>query len=323
MIVAAVSALVTGLVLLICALTYRRCFYSAPRHHNQPYEHMEGEQYTPVEENLFRVISIMERYSHEDVSITAYDGTPLHGRYYHFVDRAPLLILCHGYRSSALRDCCGGHALARKMGFNALVIDQRCHGSSGGRTITFGIRERHDVHGWINWANDRFGADTPIMLFGLSMGAATVLMGNELGYPDNVVCVMADSPYSAPADIILKVCKDEGYPPKLSYPFIWLGGLLYGRFRLDACTAKDAVRAAKVPILLIHGEDDRLVPCDMSSQIAAACAAPVTVSTFAGAGHGLCYMLDPVRYERIIFDFLNKIPQISPWISKDFKKSMK
>lgn len=323
MVFPAIAALLIAVTLVISACTYRRCFYSPPRKHNQPYEHLVGEQYTDVESSIFRVISIMERYSYAEASIVAFDGTPLKGRYYHFVDGAPLLILCHGYRSSCLRDCCGGHALARKMGFNALVIDQRCHGESGGRTITFGIRERHDVISWVNWANERLGSHTPIMLFGLSMGAATVLMANELGLPGNVVCVMADSPYSAPADIILKVCRDEGYPPKLSYPFIWLGALLFGRFRLDGCTAKEAVRHANVPILLIHGEDDRLVPCEMSSEIAALCASPVTVATYPGCGHGLCYMLEPRQYEQDVFEFLDRIPLISPAISEDFKNSLK
>ena len=318
----AISFLLAGLTLLISFYTYRRCFYARPDHHPGPYEPLQGQQFQSVQENLFRVISIMERYSFEDVGITAYDGTSLRGRYYHFVDGAPLLILCHGYRSSALRDCCGGHALGRKMGFNILVIHQRCHGESGGRTITFGIRERQDVISWINWANGRFGTDTPIMVFGLSMGAATVLMANEIGYPENVVCVMADSPYCAPSDIILKVCKDMGYPPKLCYPFICLGAFLYGGFRLNTCTAMDAVRHAKVPVLLIHGEEDRLVPCEMSTVIAAHCASSVTVATFPGAGHGLSYMVDPAKFERIVFDFLNKIPQISPWICETFRNSM-
>lgn len=323
MAIPAIITLTITVILAVCYATYRRCFYSRPGHHNEPYEPLRGSQFKAVEEDLFRVISIMERYSYEDVGIESHDGLPLQGRYYHFADGAPLMILCHGYRSSALRDGCGGHALSRKMGFNVLVIHQRCHGESGGKTITFGIRERLDVIRWISWANARFGADTPVMLFGLSMGAATVLMGCEAGYPDNVVCIMADSPYAAPADIILKVCKDLHYPPKPAYPFIWLGALLFGGFRLDGCTAREAVRHAKVPILLIHGEDDRLVPCSMSSVIAANCASPVTVSTFPGAGHGLSYMVDPERFERTVFDFLNKIPQIAPFIREDFKKSMK
>lgn len=322
MVFSTVSALLITLILAVSYYCYRRCFYAPPGRHNDPYEPLTGEQYIAVGETIFKVTSIMERYSFEDVAITAHDGIPLRGRYYHFTDGAPLLILCHGYRSSALRDCCGGHALGRKMGFNILVIHQRCHGESGGRTITFGIRERHDLLGWIRWANDRFGEGTPIILSGLSMGAATVLMGCGLGYPENVAAIMADSPYSAPGDIILKVCEDLHYPPKLVYPFIRLGALLYGRFRLDTCTAREAVTHASVPILLIHGEEDRLVPWTMSRAIRDACSSPAQLHLFPGAGHGLCYMVDPVRYERTVFDFLNKIPQISTAIREDFKNSL-
>ena len=319
----AITLLLLFLALAVSFCTYHRCFYSRPGRHVQPYEPLRGSQYEAVQENLFRIISIMERYPYEDVDITAFDGTPLRGRYYHFADGAPLLILCHGYRSSALRDCCGGHALARKLGFNALVIHQRCHGESGGRTITFGIRERRDLMDWIGWSNGRFGDHNPILLFGLSMGAATVLMGCGLGYPKNVACVVADSPYSAPADIILKVCRDLGYPPTLCWPFIRLGARLFGGFRLDECTALEAVGHAAAPVLLIHGEADGLVPCGMSRRIAENCAAPVTIRTFPGAGHGLSYMTDPVGFEETVLDFLNKIPEIAAYLPEDFKISRK
>ena len=317
----AIAISIGALVLALSFACYRRCFYSAPKHHNDPYEPLRGEQFIAVGEDLFRITSIMERYSYEDLSVTAPDGVPLRGRYYHFRDGAPLMILCHGYRSSALRDCSGGHTLSRKMGFNALVIHQRGHGDSGGKTITFGIREREDLMAWIRLANDRFD-NPPIILFGLSMGAATVLMGNALGYPDNVTCILADSPYSTPLDIILKVCADLGYPPKLAEPFIRLGASLFGGFRLDACSALEAVRHAKVPILFLHGEDDRMVPCAMSETIRAACASPAQVCTVPDAGHCLSYMTNPLIYERNILTFLNTIPQIRDTISQEFKNSI-
>ena len=318
----AISTLLVTLTLVISYLCYRQCFYSPPGKHADPYEPLIGDQYAAVEEHIFRVTGIMEQYPFEDVAATSPDGTPLRGRYYHLADDAPLMILCHGYRSSALRDCSGGHALSRKLGCNALVIHQRAHGESGGRTITFGIREREDLHAWIRWANDRFGTGTPIILFGLSMGAATVLMGAAPDYPPNVLGMIADSPYSDPSDIILKVCTDMGYPPRLAYPFIWLGALLFGHFRLDACSARKAVKNSKIPILLIHGEEDRLVPVEMSVIIAKACTCPCRVYTFPGAGHGLCYMTDPRRFEQIVFDFLSSVPDLHHRISDPFKKAI-
>lgn len=321
MVFAAISSMLITLVLLISFYTYRTCFYSPRGKHNGPYEPMEGEQYDAVSENIFRVAHIMEQYPYESVLIHSYDNTVLHGRYYHLKDGAPLQILFHGYRSSALRDCSGGHALSRKMGFNALVIDQRAHGESDGVTITFGIRERRDCEVWVKYAAERFGPQTPIILSGLSMGAATVLMASDLELP-NVVAIMADSPYSAPIAIIMKVCQDLHYPTAICKPFIYLGAWLYGHFHLGSCCAKDAVCNTKIPILLIHGEDDRLVPCDMSSEIKASCASRAEVHTFPGAGHGLCYITDPVRYERVIFDFLRSIPQIADTIDENYIQIM-
>lgn len=320
MILILILAVVIGLVLWFSLYVYRTAFYSPLGQRDTIDTPLKGAQYKAVAEDIFRISHIMAKIPCEEVTITSFDGCALFGRYYHVRDGAPLEILFHGYRSCAFRDCCGGHALSRKMGFNALVVDQRAHGSSGGTTISFGIREHRDCLCWVQYANKRFGNQTPIILSGLSMGAATVLMATALSLPENVSCVIADSPYSAPSAIIEKVCEDRHYPVLLCRPFIHLGAWIYGHFRLDSCTAKDAVKSAKVPILLIHGEDDRLVPCSMSHEIAAASASPVTVQTFPLAGHGLSYMIDPVRYEKVVFDFLQTVPEIAAEISESFAK---
>ena len=300
-------ALAAAAVLSVSLYCYRICFFSPKKARRQPLDPVDDPQFQAAEDTLRRVISIMERYPYEDVAIRAKDGISLRGRYYHFHDGAPLLILCHGYRSAALRDCCGGHALAQKLGFNALVIHQRAHGESEGHTITFGIKESNDVVRWANYAKIRFGAEVPVILFGLSMGAATVLMGCSEGYPSNVKGIIADSPYSSPADIIKKVCREQRYPTIL-YPFAKLGARIFGRFALESRSALNAVRDTRIPILLIHGEDDQLVPCGMSREIAENTLGPCRIFTVPGAGHGLGCMVDPEGYEQTIRRFLASIP---------------
>ena len=140
------------LILLISLYIYTVAFYSPRKNRNRIDEPMEGEQYEAVSEHIYRISHIMEKIPCEEVTITSFDGCRLYGRYYHVRDGAPLEILFHGYRSCAFRDCSGGHALSRKMGFNALVVDQRAHGNSGGRTITFGIKEHRDCLNWILYA---------------------------------------------------------------------------------------------------------------------------------------------------------------------------
>ena len=137
------------------------------------------------------------------------------------------------------------------------------------------------------------------------MGATTVLMAAGLGLPENVIGIIADCPYSSPKEIIMKVCSDMKLPARLMYSFVRLGAKLYGHFDLEAADAAEAVCHAKVPILLIHGEDDRFVPCSMSQKIferfkEANPDGNMLLETFPGAGHGISFMEDEVRYGRII-----------------------
>jgi fermentation-respiration switch protein FrsA (DUF1100 family) len=72
-----------------------------------------------------------------------------------------------------------------------------------------------------------------------------------------------------------------------------------------------------VPILLIHGEQDDFVPCDMSREIFSANPDAVTLQTFPNAGHGLSYMSDPVRYEQTTVDFFRNIPKLKEYMERD------
>ena len=155
------------------------------------------------------------------------------------------------------------------------------------------------------------------------MGGATVLMSADLALPSHVACIIADSPYSSPVAIIEKVCRDQKYPVAICRPFLYLGAFIYGGFRLGSCSAKDSVKNSKIPVLLIHGEADHFVPCDMSLEIAAACASRVEVATFPDAGHGLSYLTDPVRYESVICHFLQSIPEIGQAIKPEYLEELK
>lgn len=311
-----ISFAAVAIILMAAFYTYRTAFYSPRKGRADPYAPVEGEQYLPFQDRIIAATRRMDSLPFEPIWINADDGTKLFGRYYHTADGAPLQILFHGYRSSALRDSSGGHGLARKLKFNILVIDERAHGISGGHTISFGIKERHDCLDWVQYACNRFGKGLPIILSGLSMGAATVLMSSDLELPSNVCCIIADSPFSSPIAIIQKVCAEMHYPPRIAYPFILLGARIFGRFNLLDSSAVKSVSHTKIPILLIHGKSDFFVPCSMSEEINAASASRTELHLIPNAGHGLAYMTDPVRYEKITIDFLNTIPQIQSYFQK-------
>lgn len=291
-------------ILFICYGIYRFAFYSSSEFRQDIFDLPEEKRYAKEHPVVAKSMRKIYDLPFERVCITSFDGKQLRGKYYHIQDEAPVQIQFHGYKRNGLRDFCGGTYLSRKMGHNTLVIDQRAHGNSDGKTITFGIKERYDCLNWIQYINQRFGNNTPIILVGISMGAATVLMASELELPENVKGIIADCPYSTPKGIILKVAKDLKFPVKISYPFIYLSALIFGHFRLTDASPAEAVKHTNIPILLIHGEGDGFVPCSMSKEIYDACASKATLVTIPNADHGMSYLEDAVRYEQVILDFL-------------------
>lgn len=285
---------------------YRIAFYS-PNKDREKIPEVKGEQYEPFKPVIKDLFHALKNKPCEFVTIRSRDGLTLSGRYYHQKDGAPLAIGFHGYKSCWLTDFCGGADIAFQMGQNVLLIDERAHGKSQGRTITFGIKERQDLLCWINYAIERFGADVRILLYGISMGGATVLMASGEDLPDNVKGIVADCPYSAALDVILEVGKQQGYPVKLIKPFVILGAKVCGGFDVRETSAAEAVKHTMIPIMIIHGEDDTFVPPEMSRVIQEANPEMVTRYTFPGAYHALSYMVDTPRYRRLVKEFMERV----------------
>jgi len=284
---------------------YRIAFYS-PKKGRDIVKPVTNPNYDPYRPEMRRIFEAMKERPCEYVTITTYDGLTLSGRYYHVKDGAPLDIGFHGYRSSPLVDFSGGAELCFQMEHNLLLVDQRAHGKSQGKTISFGIKERHDLMKWVEYAIERFGKDIPIMLYGVSMGGATVLMASNLPLPNNVKGIVADCPYNNALDIICKVAMDMPIPLFLVKPFVILGAKIYGGFDINEIDAAEAVKETKIPILIIHGDGDTFVPCEMSEAPVKANPEKVQRHTIPGAEHGICYLVDTNRYQELVKEFVNK-----------------
>jgi len=284
---------------------YRIAFYN-PYTGREKVPNIEGTVYTTYRSEIIRLFDQIRNRPCEEIKIDSEDGLELFGRYYHVQDGAPLDIGFHGYRSSALTDFSGGSELVFDMGHNLLLVDQRAHGKSQGSTISFGIKERLDLFYWVQYAVERFGADVKILLQGVSMGGATVLMASELELPENVKGIIADCPYSSALEIILQVGRDYPIPGWLMKPFVILGAKIYGGFDIRETDAYEAVKHAKVPILIIHGESDTFVPCKMS-ELQLHNPQYVKRYTFPGADHGISYLVDTPRYQKLVKAFAEAV----------------
>ena len=120
-----------------------------------------------------------------------------------------------------------------------------------------------------------------------------------------VQAVIADCPFSSATDIITKVTIENNYPIKLLKIFLPVSAKLLGGFDINASSAKEAVKNAKVPILLIHGDEDDFVPYYMSETIKAN-NPDIEFHTFKCNIHGLSYIFDTPKYKQIVTDFMNK-----------------
>ena len=115
--------------------------------------------------------------------ITAFDGTPLYARFYRNGDSKTTILMMHGFRSNPIHDFSCAFKFYYDKGFNLLVPDQRAHGKSGGKYITYGAKERYDAKSWLEYANTLVEGGE-LYATGVSMGATTVLMAAELPLPE-------------------------------------------------------------------------------------------------------------------------------------------
>ena len=300
----------TLLILLLSYICFRMAFYASRKEPKvkEEYPIPTGDCYEPFRQQMTDWIKEARNIPCQPVEITSFDGLTLRGKYYECDPEAPIELMFHGYRGTSERDLCGGIQRTFSLGRNVLLPDQRASGRSDGHIISFGINESRDCRTWVDFMIQRFGPDCKIILCGISMGAATVLMAAGSPLPKNVIGIIADCGYTSPKEIICKVIRtDMKLPPRLVYPFIKLGAKLFGGFDLEENSPLKAMETCTLPVLFFHGESDDFVPCDMSRQNFTACRSPKKILTVPGADHGLCYLLDPDGYRRIITEFAEEL----------------
>ena len=244
----------------------------------------------------------------KDVYITSRDGLRLHAYLFEQPDARGTIILVHGWRSHPEIDFSASWEYYTKKGLNVLAIHQRAMGKSEGKYICFGFKERWDLVDWIKFVNSRYGEDKKIIVSGVSMGASTVLMAlGEEDLPKNVAGATADCGFVSAWDEFEHVLRHSYHLPK--FPLMYTTDLwsrLVADFPFRGYSTEESLRKTKVPVLLVHGLADTFVLPEHSRRSAAACASPCELIEVEGAGHGLSYLVDPLRVSSRLDAFIER-----------------
>lgn len=243
----------------------------------------------------------------KEVQIVSHDGLRLIGHWHACPNAKRIIVAMHGWRSNWARDFSLISDFWHRNNCSVLYAEQRGQGNSDGDYMGFGLLERYDCLDWINWAIEETEGKLPVYLGGVSMGATTVLMTAGLNLPDRVCGIVADCGFTSPEAIWKHVVENN---LRMTY------GNFRGAVASDLCKKRisigagdystiDAMKVCPVPILFIHGTDDRFVPVEMTYENYKNCISPKELLIIPGAEHGMSYFLGKDQYEQKIIDFWN------------------
>lgn len=219
-------------------------------------------------------------------------------------------IVVHGYTSHNREMTQWTRGFFEK-GLNVLTPDLRGHGTSDGDYIGMGWHDRMDILSWVNTiiAED---SEAEIILFGVSMGGATVMMVAGEDLPENVKVIVEDCGYTSARSVLSYQLKEQFNLPE--FPAMQavntVAKIRAGYYLFEASAVKQLSKA-KVPILFIHGEEDTFVPYQMMDDLYAAARTEKEKLTIPGAEHAEAVNVDPELYWNTIWKFAGRFMDVS------------
>jgi pimeloyl-ACP methyl ester carboxylesterase len=172
-----------------------------------------------------------------------------------------------------------GNWIAERLvpkGYDVLAYDGRAHGESTGDFCTYGVLEKQDLSRVL----DQLGIQR-VLLVGASLGAAVALQAA----PDDprVIGVVAASTFSD-----LETIARDRAPPTMREAQIREAFDLAGKqasFRVSDASPVGAASRITVPVLIVHGAEDRETSPEHSRRVYEALAGPKTLRIVESAGH--------------------------------------
>jgi len=240
----------------------------------------------------------------EPINFTTSDGLLLDGWFVPQRDADRTIIICHGAGANKGNFVWFVGALAHH-GYNLLSFDFRAHGSSEGRTTTFGILEKLDVRAAVDWVKqERPQQARTIVVLGSSLGAMAAALA--AADDERIDAVVLDSPFVGPYELAMHHARRV---PLLGPLFV---DLVLAAISVETGTdffSPSAERAVaqigRRPVMVIHGDADFVMPPSHARRLYEAASGPRRL-WFGPGSHSNIITTDPENYANHLFTFLNR-----------------
>ena len=219
----------------------------------------------------------------EDVTLTAADGTRVKATWWPGA-RDATIILFHGNAGSR-RHRLGIMGRLHKLGWSILLLDYRGYGGSEGDPTQEGLIQ--DGVAAAKWLRES-RPDDRMVFFGESIGASVAIQVAAIDRPDAMV--VQNGAYS-----ILEVAKGH-------YPFLPVSWIMK-----DTWEARGTIERLDVPMLFIHGRQDRIVPIEHGRALYDAAPGKKEWWEIERGHHNDVPEIAMVRWETRIHDFLEEV----------------
>lgn len=292
--------LLAGSGLTATALSIGHYFYrlTVDRDHHQSF----------LDKNYFQrrkqALEKLNQRDYQDLYLNSFDQKCLHA--YMLPGAMNMYVICvHGYGGSALDMVNIAHDF-QDQGYHVLLPDLRGHGQSEGHYIGMGYHDHFDILGWVYDILQK-DATAKIILYGVSMGATTIMMTTGEDLPENVIVAIEDCGYTtAMEEFSYQMCQRYHISSKTILRLVSFMTKLKANYFFEDVDALEAVRCSLTPTLFIHGDQDDFVPYSMVHHLYQACSAPKQLYVVEEAKHGSAYTKDPEKYMQTVLQFIQQ-----------------
>jgi uncharacterized protein len=216
------------------------------------------------------------------------------------------VLLFPGHLSSKGTELIAVAKVFHRWGYDCLMVDYRGVGGSSGNSITLGAKEGKDVAIAMQYIRQK-QPQHPIVLYGLSMGSASILtaIAQEGISPDAIVLEL---PYARLTNALgSRVSRNTKLPtfPTTELLVFW-GGVQHG-FNGFTHNPVDFARYVKCPTLIMNGKLDPWTSQSEIEEIFNNISADKQLVTFDRGGHDLLVSIDRQLWEKSVDRLLERV----------------